>query len=101
MKKKLFALLMALILVLSLAACGGGQGGDTKGFPKCFHGNLSFNEICGALFCDKIGVPAKPPFGFVGRGGARERGEECRQAFFAGADFAPTCFGVKTWVPPI
>ncbi len=30
MKKKLFALLMALILVLSLAACGGGQGGDTQ-----------------------------------------------------------------------
>ena len=30
MKKKLFALLMALSLVLSLAACGGDKGGDTQ-----------------------------------------------------------------------
>ena len=30
MKKKLFALLMALVLVLSLAACGGDKGGDTQ-----------------------------------------------------------------------
>ena len=28
MKKKLFALLMALVMVLSLAACGGDKGGD-------------------------------------------------------------------------
>ena len=30
MKKKLFALLMALVMVLSLAACGGDKGGDTQ-----------------------------------------------------------------------
>ena len=30
MKKKLFALLMALVMVLSLAACGGDNGGDTQ-----------------------------------------------------------------------
>ena len=30
MKKKLFALLMALCMVLSLAACGGGKGGDAQ-----------------------------------------------------------------------
>ncbi len=30
MKKKLFALLMALVMVLSLAACGGEKGGDTQ-----------------------------------------------------------------------
>lgn len=30
MKKKLFALLMALVMVLSLAACGGDEGGDTQ-----------------------------------------------------------------------
>lgn len=31
MKKKLFALLMALVMVLSLAACGGGGSGSTSG----------------------------------------------------------------------
>ena len=30
MKKKLFALLMALVMVLSLAACGGDKGGDSQ-----------------------------------------------------------------------
>lgn len=30
MKKKLFALLMAMVMVLSLAACGGDKGGDTQ-----------------------------------------------------------------------
>nr|WP_325214926.1 extracellular solute-binding protein [uncultured Oscillibacter sp.] len=30
MKKKLFALLMALVMVLSLAACGGDKGGDAQ-----------------------------------------------------------------------
>ena len=29
MKKKLFALLMALVMVLSLTACGGNKGEDT------------------------------------------------------------------------
>ena len=33
MKKKLFALLMALVMVLSLAACGGDKGGDTAQQP--------------------------------------------------------------------
>ena len=34
MKKKLFALLMALIMVLSLAACGGDKGGETTPLPR-------------------------------------------------------------------